>query len=182
MKISLSFNHRVTEASSGRVITRREYLVSKKNHRTYGAHETSRMLQLHGTRLASFKSRAAAFGVDFVLVFWVFYFLLISGVWLAPRIGMVLKEDIHLSFDFTHWYSLVFLVVYFTLWTYWTNGRSAGKWLFGIRVVSLVHERVTLWSSFERSLGYGASFLEFGFGFLQYFIHPNRSAQKLFFT
>jgi hypothetical protein len=33
---------------------------------------------------------------------------------------------------------------------------------------------MTLWNSLERSLGYGASFLEFGFGFLQYFIHPNR--------
>jgi uncharacterized RDD family membrane protein YckC len=26
----------------------------------------------------------------------------------------------------------------------------------------------------ERALGYGASFLEFGFGFLQYFIDSNR--------
>ena len=148
--------------------------MSKKNQRTFDAHETSRMLQLHGTRLASFKSRAAAFGVDFFLVFCVFYFLLRSGVWLAPRLGIVLKDDIHLVFDFTHWYSLVFLVVYFTLWTYLTNGRSAGKWLFGIRVISVVRERMTLWNSLERSLGYGASFLEFGFGFVQYFIHPNR--------
>ena len=26
----------------------------------------------------------------------------------------------------------------------------------------------------KRALGYGASALEFGFGFIQYFIHPNR--------
>jgi len=26
----------------------------------------------------------------------------------------------------------------------------------------------------ERALGYGASSLELGFGFIQYFIHPNR--------
>ena len=31
-----------------------------------------------------------------------------------------------------------------------------------------------LWQSLERALGYGASFLEGGFGFLQYFIHRNR--------
>jgi uncharacterized RDD family membrane protein YckC len=31
-----------------------------------------------------------------------------------------------------------------------------------------------MWHSVERALGYGASALEAGFGFLQYFIHPNR--------
>ena len=129
---------------------------------------------MHGMPLASFKSRASAFAVDFLVALLLFTSLVISGAWLAPRLGIVVG-DVHLTFDFTHWYSLVFLVAYFTLWTYWTNGRSLGKRLFGIRVVSLVHEKMTLWSSFERSLGYGASFLEFGFGFIQYFIHPNRS-------
>jgi len=41
-------------------------------------------------------------------------------------------------------------------------------------VVSLVHERLGFWQALERALGYGASALEFGFGFVQYFIHPNR--------
>jgi uncharacterized RDD family membrane protein YckC len=31
-----------------------------------------------------------------------------------------------------------------------------------------------LWHAIERALGYGASALELGFGFLQYFIHPNK--------
>ena len=44
----------------------------------------------------------------------------------------------------------------------------------GIRVVSVVHEKIGFWHAVERALGYGASFLEFGFGFLQYFIDPNR--------
>jgi hypothetical protein len=42
-----------------------------------------------------------------------------------------------------------------------------------IRVLSLAHDHLTLWHSIERSLGYAASTLEGGFGFLQYFIHPN---------
>jgi uncharacterized RDD family membrane protein YckC len=46
--------------------------------------------------------------------------------------------------------------------------------LMRIRVVSLTHPRLTLWQSIERALGYGASFLEGGFGFLQYFLEPNR--------
>jgi hypothetical protein len=33
---------------------------------------------------------------------------------------------------------------------------------------------LSLWHSFERALGYGASALEFGFGFLQYFLADNR--------
>ena len=87
---------------------------------------------------------------------------------------MLSDEHVNLKFDFEHWYSLVLLVVYFGLSNYWGNGRTFGKWLLKIRAVSIVHERLTLWQSFERALGYGASFLEFGFGFVQYFIHPNR--------
>jgi len=43
-----------------------------------------------------------------------------------------------------------------------------------IRIVATNHEHLSLWHSIERSLGYYASSLEFGFGFLQYFIDYNR--------
>ncbi|HUE24899.1 MAG TPA: RDD family protein [Bryobacteraceae bacterium] len=56
---------------------------------------------------------------------------------------------------------------------YWQS-KNPGQRLLRIRVVSLVHRRMSLWHSVERALGYGASVLELGFGFLQYFIHPNR--------
>ena len=69
---------------------------------------------------------------------------------------------------------MIWWVLYFGLATYFGNGRTPGKRLMHIRVVSLVHERLGVWHSFERALGYGASALEFGFGFVQYFIHPNR--------
>ena len=65
-------------------------------------------------------------------------------------------------------------VAYFALATFAGNGSTPGKRLLGIRVVSLVHDRITLWHCVERALGYAASFLEAGFGFLQYFTHPNR--------
>ena len=73
---------------------------------------------------------------------------------------------------FKNWYSVIWWVLYFGLATYFGNGRTPGKRLMGIRVVSLVHERLGLWHSIERTLGYAASALEFGFA--QYFIHPNR--------
>jgi uncharacterized RDD family membrane protein YckC len=151
----------------------RRLLMQGKAIRRFDAHETGRMLELHGMELASFRSRAAAFALDFLLAAAAFTGLVMLGSWLAGLAGIKLG-DVHLTFDFTHWYSLVFLVVYFTLLMYFTNGRSLGKWLFGVRVISLAHDHMTLWHSFERSLGYGASFLEFGFGFFQYFIHPNR--------
>jgi uncharacterized RDD family membrane protein YckC len=44
----------------------------------------------------------------------------------------------------------------------------------GIRIVSLSHERISLWHSVERALGYGASLLEAGSGFFQYGVHPNK--------
>ena len=81
--------------------------------------------------------------------------------------------NLHLKF-FSNWYSVVWWVLYFGLATYLGNGRTPGKRLLRIRVVSLVHRRLSLWHAFERALGYGASALEFGFGFVQYFIHPNR--------
>jgi len=140
----------------------------------YDPHETDRMRELEGLPLASFKARAAAFAVDFLVCFTLFASALILGASIARRFGLVPKEHINLQFDFEHWYSLVLLVVYFGLSNYWGNGRTFGKWLLKIRTVSIVHERLTLWQSFERALGYGASFLEFGFGFVQYFIHPNR--------
>jgi uncharacterized RDD family membrane protein YckC len=55
-----------------------------------------------------------------------------------------------------------------------TNGLTPGKRLLRIRIVSLAHPKITLWQAVERALGYGASMLEGGFGFLQYFIHHNR--------
>ncbi len=142
---------------------------------TYNAHETERMHQVHGAQLASFKARAVAFIIDFLVAFLLFLVLLILGVRLGSSLGLLnLKTDINLEFDLHHWYSLIFVVLYFGISTYLGNGKTPGKWLLGIRVVSLAHEKMSLWHSFERALGYGASALEFGFGFIQYFIHPNR--------
>jgi len=67
-------------------------------------------------------------------------------------------------------------VMYFTLSFYFWKGQTIGKHLLKLRVVSLYHEHLGLWHCFERSLGYYASVLEFGFGFIQAFWNPNRMA------
>ena len=65
-------------------------------------------------------------------------------------------------------------VLYFTILFYFWRGQTIGKYLFRIRVLSLYHERIGLWHCIERSLGYFASALEFGFGYIQAIWNPNR--------
>jgi len=94
---------------------------------------------------------------------------------LAASHLMKLPENINLHFHFFgNWYSVAWLVAYFTLAAYWGRGRTPGKRLFGIRVVSLVHDHLSFWHALERALGYGASVLEGGFGFFQYFLRADR--------
>ena len=142
--------------------------------KTYNGHETQRMHELDGAELASFVRRAFAIIIDLMLV--VGLFILIASLLgpLLPGNGVIKKgDDLELNLDM-NWYSSAFIVVYFVLATYLGNGKTPGKWILGIRTVSLVHSKMTLWHSVERALGYGASLLEGGFGFIQYFIHPNR--------
>ena len=134
---------------------------------------THRAIALEGRPLASFWSRFIAYLIDFLII----------SVIYAPIEGFVkyfwqkykgLPIEIHVHVDYHNPGALIAIVIYFALAVYWTNGKTIGKWLTKIRVVSLVHERITLWQAVERALGYGASALEFGFGFLQVFFHHNR--------
>jgi uncharacterized RDD family membrane protein YckC len=67
-------------------------------------------------------------------------------------------------------------VIYFTLSFYFWKGQTIGKRILRLRVISLYHEHLGLWHCFERSLGYYASTLEGGFGFIQASWNPNRMA------
>ena len=144
----------------------------KRPNRTYHPHEGERMEALAGAPLASFGKRALAFSIDFFAAVALFLIVVLPAAMLADNMGF-LSGDVHLDFNFHEWYSLIALVLYFGLATYWGKGQTPGKRLCGIRVVSLVEPRITLWTAMERALGYGASALELGFGFLQYFLHPN---------
>jgi uncharacterized RDD family membrane protein YckC len=138
-------------------------------------HEPAHAEALKGTVLASFGARGAAFFIDFFLVALAYSPLYVAFEYLLLRFRGVDPKDIKIHAEFG-WHdigSLVALVVYFGLLAYWWNGRTIGKRLLRIRAVSLISDRITLWQSVERALGYGASALEGGFGFVQYFIHGN---------
>jgi uncharacterized RDD family membrane protein YckC len=65
-------------------------------------------------------------------------------------------------------------VLYFVISFYFWKGQTIGKYLMRIKVLSIYHERMGLWHCIERSLGYFASAVEFGFGYIQAFWNPNR--------
>jgi uncharacterized RDD family membrane protein YckC len=135
------------------------------------------MQELNGLELASFTSRAVAFAIDFAIAGALFLGGLVGFFKIANRYTSLGANNRHINVElnfFENWYSIVYLVLFFGLSFYFGNGRTIGKRVMGIRVVSIVHRRLGLWHSIERALGYGASALEFGFGFVQYFIHPNR--------
>jgi uncharacterized RDD family membrane protein YckC len=139
------------------------------NAARFDAPHLDRQARLEGTPLASFQARAAAFVIDGGIVA---VLLLLPGIvgWLAGPD----RSSATFTADFGAVGGFVLAVAYFALATFAGNGSTPGKRLLGIRVVSLVHDRITLWHCVERALGYAASFLEAGFGFLQYFTHPNR--------
>ena len=138
----------------------------------FNPHETARLMELDGVKLAPFFRRAAAFYIDLIIAI-ILAVALIAGYTYFTG-GFNSKIDLKFEFNFENWYSLVGLVLYFGLATYFGNGKTLGKKLLKIRVVSLTHSKMTFFQSIERSLGYGASFLEGGFGFIQFFINPNR--------
>lgn len=145
---------------------------TEKKPRLFDPHETARVALLAGMPLATFPQRFAAFFLDFLLAVLTFAPLEILRQYVVLRFKH-LPADIHVEVDYHGW-SLAWLVLYFGLSVYWTNGLTIGKRLFRIRVVSLVHSRISFWQAMERALGYGASALEGGFGFLQFFFHHNR--------
>ena len=141
--------------------------------RGFRAHETHRMDELSGLPLASFRRRGLAIFIDVVVVFALkvvfksFKHHDPDEIDLHTMAGLVM-EGIHRVEE------LLESAIYFAVVLKLGKGQTLGKWWMKIRVVSLTHHELGWWQSVERALGYGASLLEGGFGFLQYFINRNR--------
>ena len=137
--------------------------------------------------LASVKRRFFAFIIDWTVLV-LFYFLIILvfalfGMSLTKiNVESMFEVDLDIS-NAPHFLVNVMKiifgllpVIYFTVSFYFFNGRSIGKFFCRLQVISLYHCRIGLWHCIERSLGYFASGLEFGFGFIQAYWNPNRMA------
>jgi uncharacterized RDD family membrane protein YckC len=154
-----------------------------KKLNVFNPHETARAEALAGAPLAPFGRRLAAYAIDIFLVCITYGPAILASKYLIEDV-LHLKENlydsghVHVRLDFHEMKDLawvLWLVLYFGLIVWKTNGLTPGKRLLRIRIVSLVHDRITLWQAIERAMGYGASMLEGGFGFIQYFIYPNRT-------
>lgn len=137
--------------------------------------------------LATIGKRFAAFFLDciFVIVLYLFIILLFSLFNMnisEVTIDGIFEVEIKMS-NTQEWAVTLMKVLfgllpvfYFTLSFYFFKGQTIGKKWLRLKVVSLYHEKIGLWHSIERSLGYFASALEFGFGYIQAFWNPNRMA------
>lgn len=141
--------------------------------REFRAHETHRMDELNGLPLASFKSRGCAIAIDFLIVGVLKVIFHIHGH----------KDEIEVAPGSFAWFlmkaqetvvEIVESTFYFAVALKLGKGQTPGKWLMKIKVLSLTHREIGWWQSIERGLGYSASLLEGGFGFLQYYINRNR--------
>jgi uncharacterized RDD family membrane protein YckC len=157
-------------------------------------YDTSKIIhsnQLEGLELADFTRRLFALLIDlFVLIIILYltgtvldYFGLINfglkiGISSGKTNSIIPDMNNGIRINIPEFLKVIFKlsipVLYFGVITFCTNGYTFGKRIFRIRIVSTNHKHLTLWHSIERSLGYYASSLEFGFGFLQYFIDYNR--------
>lgn len=164
-----------------------EKLKTAKKARQFNPHDTARAESLAGLPLATFQQRLIAYSIDFLIVGTATALVvacinyMVDDVWhvhhhLIDKVQGHFKVQADVDMKKTdELVELVLVLAYFGLSVWLTNGLTLGKRLMKIRVVSLTHERITLWHSCERALGYGASMLEAGFGFFQYFIYPNRT-------
>lgn len=145
--------------------------------RHYRPHDQSREIELDGVRLASFRRRLGAFVIDMTVITILFMTgVLVVGVWLADLGIIDLKESNNLSLGFDNWYSVLLIALYFSLSHYYWKGRTLGKRILHLRVLSLKHDHLHFWHCVERALGYGASALEAGLGFFQVIWKSDRRA------
>jgi uncharacterized RDD family membrane protein YckC len=142
---------------------------AKAERRRYHAHAGARADRLDGLLLATFGQRLLGYCVDLVIAVIIWFPIEFSWRYFFHH-----EKDIHLVWDFHHAGNYIVMVLYWGLATYFCNGRTLGKWVARTQVLSLTSERMGLWQSVERGLGYGAAVLEGGLGFLQFFWDHNR--------
>ncbi|MEY2685935.1 MAG: hypothetical protein RL375_133 [Pseudomonadota bacterium] len=144
--------------------------MQQQSSTTYQTQNMAWQAKLQGVRLAEFRPRALAFAIDLAIVG---LLMAVPALWSTSQ-QIEAGGEFSLSLDFDGLLGLAVFVAYFSLATFVGKGATVGKKLLGIQVISVVHDHLSLWHCVERALGYAASSLEAGFGFVQFFLHPNR--------
>jgi uncharacterized RDD family membrane protein YckC len=141
----------------------------------------------HGNELilATIRKRFYAFLIDWMILIITYFSIIIIFALFDMNLSKINVKsifEVEIEMDNAPSYLITVLkflfglmpVLYFSFSFYFWNGRTIGKYLLKLRVLSLYHEHLGLWHCIERSLGYFASALEFGFGYIQAFWNPNR--------
>jgi uncharacterized RDD family membrane protein YckC len=135
--------------------------------------------------LATIWKRFIAFFIDWILLILIYLcIIMLFGLFdmNISKINIKGIFDVEIEIENAHSWLITFLkfifglmpVLYFSFSFYFFKGQSIGKYFLRLKVLSLYHEQLGFWHCIERSLGYFASALEFGFGFIQAFWNPNR--------
>jgi uncharacterized RDD family membrane protein YckC len=119
--------------------------------------------------LATFRQRVLGYLVDLLIA--VILWFPFEFAW---RRFLLHEKDFAIVWDFHEAGNIIAMILYWGLANYFGNGQTPGKWVARTRIISLTSERMGLWQSIERGLGYGAAVLEGGLGLLQFFWDPNR--------
>ena len=77
----------------------------------------------------------------------------------APDIRPPSASDLLATWDFHEAGKIVAMVLYWAVCNYVGNGQTPGKWAARTRAMSLTSDRLGVWRSVERALGYGAAVL-----------------------
>jgi len=140
--------------------------------RYFHAHETARYDEVNGCPLAGFRPRMWAILIDLLIIEILKLIFHVHGKqhneapvgtfswWILEAVDRV-EELVESAF-------------YFAIALKLGKGQTPGKRLMKIKVVSLTNHEIGWWQSIERALGYGASLLEGGFGFVQFWLNRNR--------
>jgi uncharacterized RDD family membrane protein YckC len=135
--------------------------------------------------LATIRKRFAAFLIDWIVLIIIYFCILILFDLFNMDISKINVKsifEVDIEMDNTPSYLITFMkflfgllpILYFAFSFYFWKGQTIGKYLLRIKVLSLYHEHIGLWHCIERSLGYFASAVEGGFGFIQALWNPNR--------
>jgi uncharacterized RDD family membrane protein YckC len=137
--------------------------------RRFHIHDTARMQALEGLPLAAVWQRLLGYFIDVFLAVLVW-----APLEYSYRRYLLHETHLDMKWDFHEPGNLVVVVLYWAVWNYLGNGQTPGKWAARTRAISLTSERLGMWQSVERALGYGAAVLEGGLGFVQIFWDRNR--------
>lgn len=124
--------------------------------------------------IAGLKLRAAAFGIDVLIVGLITYLAIETGFNILEGESVKTEE---LSRVFLPIYALLFFLAstYFIFLHYYA-GKTVGKMALGIRVISADGKEVGLWESFMRWVGYYISAVFLFAGFIWSIFDPDSQA------